>query len=173
MSDFKIAIKTILKQEGGFSNDPKDPGGATNYGVSLPFLQSLGEIEGDFDLDGDVDIDDIIKMTPDQATEIYKRHWWQKYGYQRIISQSVATKVFSLSVNMGSVQAHKCLQRSVRATSGVILKEDGVLGNLTFAEVNYSYAEVLLGSLKSEGAGFYRSLNKPHYINGWLKRAYE
>lgn len=173
MSNFNLSISTIIRQEGGYVDDPRDPGGATNYGVSLRFLKSIGEIDGDIDLDGDIDIDDIKSMTKDHAIDIYKKHWWDKYGYQRISNQEIATKIFSLSVNMGHIQAHKCLQRAVRASSGELLKEDGLLGKMSMLSVNYSNPISLLSATKSEAAGFYRSLNKPHYINGWLNRAYE
>ena len=58
MGCFSKAITVILKHEGGFSNHSSDPGGATNYGISLRWLKSEG-LYGDLDDDGDVDIDDI------------------------------------------------------------------------------------------------------------------
>jgi lysozyme family protein len=173
MSNFYFAIEKILMQEGYYSNDPSDPGGATKYGISLRFLKSIGEFDGDIDGNGDIDIDDIKKMSKKQAVEIYKKYWWEKYEYNRIISQGIATKVLSISINMGHIQAHKCTQRAVRAAIGHKINEDGILGKITIMNINKANPDILLASIKSEAAGFYRSLNNPNYINGWLNRAYD
>jgi lysozyme family protein len=183
MSEFNLAVPIVLKHEGFYVNDPTDPGGATNYGVSLRFLVTTGDLDkngaldGDFDNDGDVDIDDIKNMNPDDAKNIYKFYWWDKYGYAAIDSQEIATKVFDLSVNMGSRQAHKCLQRALRSGSGVVLQDDGLLGIKTFKAVSFCNPSRLICALRSEAAGFYRALiaQKPSfskYENGWLNRAY-
>lgn len=178
MSNFNTAVLTVLKHEGGYVNDPQDTGGATNHGISLRFLKAVGDLDnngfldGDFDLDGHVDVHDISKMTQDDAINIYRHHWWDKYQYDRIINQSIATKVFDLAVNMGAKQAHICLQRAVRSACGVELLEDGVLGIKSIAAINNAPQSELLAAFRSEAASFYRSLNRPRYLNGWLKRAY-
>jgi lysozyme family protein len=80
-----------------------------------------------------------------------------------------------LCINMGNVSAHKCLQRAVRAASGEILTEDGVLGVKTIAVVNRSDEKLLMPALKSEAAGYYRSIKykgSQDFLKGWLNRAY-
>jgi hypothetical protein len=57
--NFERAMSFTGKWEGGFVNDPKDPGGATKYGISLRFLRDLAPELGDVDGDGDVDADDV------------------------------------------------------------------------------------------------------------------
>lgn len=175
MSNFDTAILTVLKHEGRFVNDPSDPGGATNYGVSLRFLKKTGELEWDFDKDGAIDADDIKAMSQEDAISIYRKHWWDEYQYERIINQGVATKLLDLSINMGAFSSHRCLQRAVRSASGseIILIEDGILGAKSIAAINSASHAELLSSFRSEAAGYYRSLNKPKYIHGWLNRAYE
>jgi len=172
MSNFDTAIITVLKHEGLFTNDQQDPGGATNYGVSLRWLKSIGVLDGDINHDGEINVDDIKNMTQTDAIRLYHEYWWDKYCYEKIHNQSVSTKAFDLSVNMGSMQAHKCLQRAVRATAGICLLEDGVLGEKSFEAVNNANSDILLAAFRSEAAGFYRSLNKPYYLEGWLNRAY-
>lgn len=178
MSNFDTAIITVLRHEGLFVNDPQDPGGATNFGVSLRWLKSVGDLDhdgfldGDFDRDGDVDVDDIKKMTKEDAIKLYRTHWWDYYNYERITNQLITTKVFDLAVNMGAKPAHRCLQRAMRAVNGLCLLEDGIIGIKTLEAVNTVYPDILLSALKSEAAGFYRSLNKTKYIEGWLNRAY-
>ena len=57
----------ILKAEGGFVNDPDDPGGPTNYGVTLNTLKRLGH---DLNQDGRVDIADLKQLSATQAVHI-------------------------------------------------------------------------------------------------------
>jgi lysozyme family protein len=177
MSDFAPAIEIVLEHEGLYSNDPSDPGGATNYGISLMFLASLGETIGDLDKDGDVDAQDIKNMSRDQAAEIYRGQWWEKYGYGKIADQSVATKVFDMSVNMGASQAHKLVQRALG------ISDDGVLGPKSFDTINKAAPKTLLLGIAEEAAKFYIQVTKNRinkygvnegfkYLFGWIRRAY-
>lgn len=75
---FEAAHAHVAKWEGGFFDHPNDPGGVTMYGVSLMFLKSLGLVEGDIDGDGDIDRDDVLKITRDTAKAIFRRHFWDK-----------------------------------------------------------------------------------------------
>ena len=63
----KIA-QDILVTEGGFSDDPDDPGGVTRFGVTLKTLIALRR---DFTADGQIDRRDLMKMTRAQAVQIY------------------------------------------------------------------------------------------------------
>jgi len=178
MADFDIAIATVIEHEGGFVDHPDDPGGATNYGISLRFLQSEYGLDFDLDSDGDLDADDIKKMTMEQAIAIYHEKWWDKYDYGRIGNQLIATKVFDLAVNMGAKQAHKLMQRACLACGRVDIKEDGVLGPATVGAINLLPAIALQASLRSEAAGYYRLIAAQHpdfsaFISGWLRRAYD
>lgn len=184
MSDFNLAIGVVLKHEGGYVDDPNDAGGATNYGISLRYLRDVGDLdgdgfkEGDFNCDGVVDVKDIQMMTLNDAINIYKTQWWDKYLYGQIPSQELATKVFDTSVNVGSRQCHKFLQRALNAVNGnqrVVV--DGIIGPQTLGEVNSVNQEAILAAFRSEQAGFYRlivekrPLNKK-FLKGWLRRAY-
>ncbi len=177
MANFESALRQLHQNEGGLVDDPDDPGGITNYGVSLRWLQSLGELGvhrymvGDLDQDGDVDADDIRAMTPAKSAELYRAQWWDRYRYGLINDQAIATKIFDLSVNMGPKQAHILAQRALRAAGKLVL-EDGVLGPITLQSINDYASRGILPALRSEAAGFYRSLNKPRFIGGWLNRAY-
>jgi lysozyme family protein len=183
MSELRLALPTIFLHEGRYVNNIKDPGGATNYGISLRFLLQNGDLDkdgrldGDIDRDGDVDIDDIKKMTLEDAAHLYDLYFWSRHGYSRVDDQAIATKVFDLAINMGSVGAHKCIQRALRAASNYKVAEDGVIGKESFKAINTSNPVKLLPSLKSEAAGYYRSIrlkggNEKEFINGWLNRAY-
>ncbi len=177
MSSFTIAVFILLTHEGTFVDHPADPGGATNYGISLRYLKTIGDLDGDgyqdgdLDKDGDVDAEDIRQMTRDEAIHLYATQWWERYGYYRIYSQDVANKVLDLSVNTGARRAHIIVQRALRA-AGKQVREDGILGPKTLDAINTTTPRQLVIAIRAEAAAFYRSLNQPKFIQGWLNRAY-
>jgi len=180
MTIFNHAVGVVLKHEGGYINHRSDPGGATNYGISLRFLHARGELDGieefDIDGDGDIDADDIKALSVQDARGIYFRYWWSKYNYHLLLDMDIATKIFDMSVNMGSRQSHKLAQRAARA-DGRLLKDDGLLGPKSFKGLNGCNPDILLGALRVQCECFYKSLinNKPEFKvfeAGWLVRAY-
>lgn len=192
-SNFDIALPTILEHEGGYVDNVHDPGGATNYGISLRYLQGRGDLDGDgfldgdIDRDGDIDADDIVVMDKVAAAYFYKTGFWYPGKYGMINDQVLATKAFDLGVNMGIKQGAKCLQRAAQAAE-IDIKDDGVTGPATIAAINAADALVLLAAVRSEAAGFYRALilrnsalrkrmiDVPDFSvfkTGWLRRAYE
>lgn len=180
MSEFKQAIPHILKHEGGYVNNPNDSGGATNYGVSLRFLKGFNGKVGDFDGDGDVDIADIKNMTVEDAMGIYEDFWWKKYKYGLINDQTIATKIFDFSVNMGAKRAHILLQQALNRAFGMNLAVDGIIGPATRGVINSiedDEEQILLNAYADEAWGFYSRLiaRNPRmkvFSRGWKRRAY-
>jgi len=168
MAIFSAAVDPLIFElEGGDVNDPDDPGGHTKYGISKAAYPGV----------------DIANLTIPGAQEIYLRDWWQKYEYKRIDDQRIANRVFWFAVNNRPKNAHRALQRALRA-AGVAVKEDGILGPQTFYAVNHRCNnDVLLAALRSEIAAFYRlftlarrlkQVPRPgKYLKGWLNRAYK
>jgi lysozyme family protein len=153
---FEAAVEKVLAHEGGYVNDPDDPGGETNFGISKRTYPNFH----------------IRSLTRDQAKEIYYRDWWQFYGYGMIANDAIAAKVFDLAVNMGASRAHKLLQKAVNKTSPSGLAVDGKLGMLSLAAINdHPYAEHLLDALKLTAVEYYLGLNKSKYLAGWVRRA--
>jgi lysozyme family protein len=179
MADFEKAIPVILAHEGGYVNHPNDPGGATNFGVSLRFLAEHPEM-GDFDGDGDVDVEDIRNMSVDDAKNVYRKLWWEKYKYGQIIDQTIATKVLDLSVNMGAKRAHILLQTALNKAFGLKLTVDGILGPASIGVINAcsdDTEQTLLTAYCDEAFGFYQRLIDKNpkfkvFEKGWKKRAY-
>jgi lysozyme family protein len=176
MSTFEAAIPTILAHEGGFVNNANDPGGATNFGVSLRWLRGQDIAIADIDHDGDVDADDIKALTSSIAAKFYQTMFWDKFGYGQVSDQNVATKLFDLAVNTGPVQAAKLIQRAASAC-GQQIDVDGKLGAHSYAAINAADPASLMFHLRDQSAAFYRNLvaKKPTlstFLAGWLRRAY-
>ena len=73
MPTVREIAEAIVAREGGYVNDPDDPGGATNFGVTIHTMRRLGL---DLDRDGDVDVNDVRRLTRNQAVDIFVRHYF-------------------------------------------------------------------------------------------------
>ena len=181
MADFEPALDMLLEHEGGYVNDPADPGGATKYGISLRTLQKVGDLDGDgylfgdLDRDGDVDADDIALLDPETAAEYYQEFFWDRYRYGLIESQAVANKLLALSVHAGPRRGHIVLQMAINYHG--MVKIDGIIGPNTRAASNELPESWLVGEYRHETAAFYRGLvvkklKLKKFEKGWLNRAY-
>jgi lysozyme family protein len=176
------AITRTLPLEGRrFVNDPADPGGATDRGVSLRF--ALAEVAAhpnelaifDLDHDGDVDWHDIAALGDDQAAAVYHQCVWTRYGYGRLIPWLVAWKAFDLCVNTGPRRAALVLQQAL-GDIGLVVACDGKLGPGTVAATRQAIDLPLLSAMRARQAQFYRDLvaAKPQlqrFAAGWAARA--
>ena len=184
MAELQKALPTLLLHEGGSVNHPDDPGGFTSYGISLRFLRQTADLDGDswpdgdINRDGDINATDIRLLTKQDAEKFYQLYFWDPNKYERIESQDIATKLLDFAVNMGGRWANRIAQRAVRATIGIRLKEDGIMGNKTLHAINMTNPDKLLVSLRSEAAGYYRLIAAMNpklqsFLRGWLNRAYD
>jgi len=175
--NFNSAIEKVLKHEGGFVNTRYDKGGATNYGISLNFLKSLGKL-GDLNDDGRIDENDIKIIDKEEAIKIYKKEIWDKEGYGRINNEIVAEAIFDFAVNLGPVKAHKLIQKAINLhNTESILKEDGLLGNDTICAINISNPLKFMLFFRSVVIWHYiqiteKDASQKKFINGWLKRVW-
>lgn len=180
MADFSKAISMIMAHEGGLVNNKNDPGEITNFGISLKFLKS--HIEEDVDKDGDIDAQDILKLTREQAVHIYKTQWWDKYNYGAILDQTIATKIFDFAVNMGASKAHSLMQTSLNNAFSLKLSCDGVLGPATIHTINCIHdgdeEQILITEYCNTVWSFYQSLIRKNpklkvFEKGWKNRAFD
>lgn len=156
MASFDQAIGTVLAHEGGYTFNPADPGGETNFGISKHAYPNL----------------DIKDLTEDQAKEIYRRDYWRYDGIQ---NQDVATKVFDLAVNLGPPTAHRLLQMALH-TLGQDVTVDGVFGPQTLSATNRVDPARLLQELRAQAAVRYADIvlgNRAErtFLLGWMRRA--
>lgn len=120
----KIA-EEIVAREGGYVNDPDDPGGATKFGVTIHTMRRLG-----LDLDGDKKISaaDVQKLTRKDAVDIFVRHYFERPRLSEL-PPAVQASVFDMYVNSGA-NAVKILQRLL-GDMGLKVAVDGVVGPQT------------------------------------------
>lgn len=150
MSDFYLAIPGVLRNEGGYVNDPADNGKETNFGISKSSYPNV----------------DIKNLTVEGATAIYLRDFWLFGG---IVDQGVSNKIFDAYVNMRHT-AIKIAQR----IAGVAV--DGSYGSQTEAAINALDPGFFLGKFRAALASYYQAIvaNNPaeeKFLAGWLRRA--
>lgn len=158
---FDRCLKAVLKHEGGYVDHPRDPGGATNLGITLGTAKAY---RLDVDLDGDVDKNDVRLLTPETAAPVYKDGYWLKCQCDKLPA-GVDYMVFDLAVNSGTNRAIRYLQRAVGAA------EDGKLGPKTLLLVNGRDAADIIRRLSDLREAFYRSLSTfSTFGKGWIRR---
>lgn len=108
MGQFEEILEFTLKEEGGYVNDPADPGGETNFGISKRSYPDL----------------DIKNLTRSMAVDIYKRDYWVAPHFN-LLPRSWAFACFDTGVNAGQGSATKFLQEVLG------IKVDGIVGPRT------------------------------------------
>lgn len=159
MADFEPAFAHLMEMEGGYVNDPDDPGGETNYGISKRSYPLL----------------DIKNLTMLQAKYLYHKNWWLRLHCDKFLDQPLAVKFLSLAVTMGAGRCVRILQRAVNEIGDPLrIAEDGLIGPKTLAAVNLlcvqGQATELLDTFKKLAVQYYKSLNRPKFIKGWINR---
>jgi len=139
---FDQELEVILKHEGGYVDDPLDPGGETNYGISKKQYPDL----------------DIKNITPMEVREIYKKDYYDENRCGEIVHQKVRLHFFDIMVNTGNA---KILQRAVNRISKNKLEIDGIVGGMTLAVVNTIEDEIQLNNwLYVERMAHYDTIRK-------------
>lgn len=156
--DYDTAFDRLIGNEGGYVNNPADPGGETNWGITWPILNqaiATGVVTSDTT---------IASLTRDQAKLVYKAFFWDK-GKMDQFDPAISFQVFDFAVNSGIGTAIRKLQRAV----GVA--DDGNIGPATIAAIkSYTPSEVIM-LFVAERLDFYRKLQAwPTFGAGWVAR---
>jgi len=133
MTTVRQIAQEIVDREGGYVNDPDDPGGATNFGVTIHTLRRLGL---DLDRDGSITSADVRMLTRTQAVEIFLEHYFNRPLIAELPAGLQAT-VFDMYVNAGG-NAVKILQRLL-VEMGYAVSVDGALGPQSLAAVRAAF----------------------------------
>lgn len=117
----------IIAREGGYVNDPDDPGGATKFGVTIGTMRQLAM---DLTGDGRITPADVRALRRDQARQIFIDRYFVRPGIARL-PEPIQSSVFDMQVNAGT-NAVRLLQRLLRDL-GEAVAVDGLIGPVTAA----------------------------------------
>ncbi len=165
------ALKYVFKNEGGFSDHPADHGGATSqYGVTREELARWRRHP--------VSKDDVKFMTADEAKQIYFNWYWKPIGCDKIMSASIATAMFDISVVRGIGVPPRYAQLVCNKISGgLMLDVDGHMGPKTIASINglNSPAQFIKEFARLAEDGFRAIVThnptQEVFLKGWISRA--
>ncbi len=129
MNTVRKLAEDIVGREGAFVNDPDDPGGATNYGVTIHTLRRLRPGQ-------QVGVEDVRRLTRQDAVDIYVAHYFRHPRIAELPEPLWAT-VFDMYVNAGA-NAVRILQR-LMVEMGLDVAMDGVIGPQTIAATHRAY----------------------------------
>lgn len=150
---YKTAVPHILDVEGGYVDNPYDPGGETKYGISKAAYPDL----------------DIASLTESQAIEIYRKDYWvPTAGRIEDLSPQIAFVLFDWAVNSGLKVGVKKLQELLHIT------QDGNIGPKTReALMAFPDKNALTVNLLAARAMFYTQLKTwPKFGVGWMRRLF-
>jgi len=162
---FEEAHKLALRFEGGYVNDPDDPGGETNRGVTKAVYDKYRTSKN-------LPIRSVKDMTNEEDAEIYRENYWLK-GKCDKLSPNTGIAHFDTCVNTGISQASKILQRTVGAGA------DGVIGSGTLKMVKTAVTKegdkAIALRYMERRRDFYRNLAQKKttlqkFLKGWLHR---
>jgi len=134
MHEVQQIAEGIVAREGGYVNDPDDPGGATNHGVTIHTMRRLGL---DLDGDGQVTEQDVRVLTREQAVTIFIDHYFNRPNIRNLPNQLQAS-VFDMYVNAGA-NAVRILQRLLQDMR-IEVTVDGVIGPQTIVAAEQGMA---------------------------------
>lgn len=154
--NFSRALELVLKHEGGFVNNPKDPGGATNKGVTIGTFRLYVNPKGT--------VEDLKRITDAQVATVYERQYWNVVRGGDL-PDGVDYAVFDFGVNSGPARGKKYLQACV----GV--EQDSVIGPATLAAVKAADPVKLIDDLCDRRLAFLKGLNTwETFGKGWANR---
>lgn len=165
------AVSGFLAVEGGYSNDPADPGGETNHGVTARVARDHG-------YDGP-----MRELPKETAQEIYAQDYIKRPGFDAVItvSPAVGTKLADAGVNAGVARSARWFQSALNHLSrgGVdypVLAVDGQVGRQTIAAYQAlerkrgrtKACELVLKLMDVQQGAHYMGLGQPTFIVGWV-----
>jgi lysozyme family protein len=160
---FDECLAFTLRAEGGYVDDPADPGGATNMGVTLATLREWSD-------DPSLGAKQVQDMSLRTARAIYRALYWNPLRADDL-PVGVDLSVFDFGVNAGIWHSARLLQRALGFTGDEV---DGSVGPETLAAATKADARLLVEDLAERQSAYYRGLaDFPTFGRGWLTRTEE
>ena len=149
----------VIVNEGGFVNNPKDPGGPTNWGCTQAVWEKY--------IGHPVTVDDMKALTKEDVKPLYKRNYWDAVHGDALPS-GLDYCIFDCAINSGVGRAAKFIQEIV----GVFA--DGAIGNNTVAAINQMNAVTMINEFSDKRQQFLELLKTfPVFGKGWTRRVQE
>ena len=161
---FEVALAHVLEMEGGYGEDPYDPGGPTNHGITLAVLAAWKGVTLDATNHGELK-QELKRIAPETVRQIYRLRYWGPAGCAEL-SAPLALMHFDAAVNHGVGAALRMLQEAAET------EVDGEIGPLTRAAIAAKPPDRLIRAYADIRRARYRAL--PHFWRfgrGWLDRA--
>jgi lysozyme family protein len=153
-NSFKECLDLVLKSEGGWVNNPKDPGGETNLGVTKRVWE---EYVGH-------PVETLKNLTKEDVAPLYEQKYWRA-TYCEVLPRGLDLLIFSMGVNGGPGRAVKLLQSAIGCVP------DGVIGSRTMELIKQSNALDLIAKYSEARRSYYKSLKTfDIFGKGWLSR---
>jgi len=165
MAKFELAVNKIYKYEcppkgSCYVNDPNDPGGETNWGISKRAFPDVN----------------IKNLTKDEATKLYMFKYWMPMRLNEVHSQEMAEEMLDIGVNMGNEVAVRLAQWAYNLLTNDEIHMDGKIGPVTLGALNgHPFPRSVTKAMN--GLQFSRYVmivaNNPKqkkYFRSWLRR---
>lgn len=165
MADSSKLVPFILSWETDkYTNNKKDKGGPTKYGITLATWRKVGY---DKNGDGVLNEEDVKLLTKDDFHCVFKKNYWNACKADKIQDQSVANMLVDFAYNSGVSRAITYLQITLGITA------DGIIGNKTLFAINKSNGKRLFERFKKTRENYLKSIAKgtqKDFLDGWLRR---
>ena len=159
IENFPKSLELLLKSEGCFSNNPHDPGGMTNLGVTKKAWEAY--------VGRQVDEAEMRALTPEIVAPLYKTQYWNPCKCDAL-PLGIDYAVFDFAVNAGVGRASKTMQAALGTAA------DGIVGPATLGVATNADPDEFLEKFSAAKEQFYRNLPTfEHFGKGWLRRVSE
>jgi len=157
-TEFERSLTRVLVSEGGYVNDPRDPGGATNRGVTQRVYDAYRQRHG-------LQPVPVRNISSSEVDAIYRSNYWELAKCD-LMPAGISYVVFDGAVNSGVSQSVKWLQRALGVTP------DGIAGNATIAAIkSYGDMDKLVDAICDRRLAFLKSLKTwKTFGKGWASR---
>ncbi len=156
-ASYEVALTRLLKDEGGYTDHPSDPGGPTNFGITLNDARRYWK--------GNATADDVRALPQSVARRIYRERYWNAMRCDELPA-GVDYAVFDYGVNSGIGRAGKVLRRVLKLSDSTSVVSDEVI-----AAARERAADGLVIAICAERIAFLKSLKTfPVFGRGWTAR---
>lgn len=157
ISNFAASLAFVLQDEGGNDDDPDDHGGRTSRGITQRVWDAWCQLNN-------MPESDVWSAPDDEIGAIYHNNYWNPHGDDLPIGLDYA--FFDMAVNAGPHRATVLLQRAIG------IADDGIFGPITLLSATKADPKLLIPRFTEKRIAFYKSLNQPKFLKGWINRAY-